>query len=245
MFLPVSHHLVRLGSRATVLQAVVTHGKWQRIVRIARQHGLFPAAHDLGLRAINTVVVFKILRCVAIDRVNPAFTGCPAGYTPMFLTPAMIRDMAKNPDNRLRERVVEEALAKGDECFGIFKGPELASYGWYSRKPTTIEPGLVLHFDEHCAYMYKGYTHPRHRGLRLHAIGMTLALGHYLSAGRKGLVSWVESDNFDSLKSCFRMGYVEFGSIYVAKVFGRFFAYASRGCKAHDFSIGRPAQRDA
>lgn len=41
---------------------------------------------------------------------------------------------------------------------------------------------------------------------RLHGVGMSMALRHYLARGFKGLVSYVESTNFASLKSCSRMG---------------------------------------
>src|SRR5437667_315175 len=82
-----------------------------------------------------------------------------------------------------------------------------AAYGWYASAATPVAPGLVLHFAPGYVYMYKGFTHDLHRGKRLHAIGMTRALQHYRSSGFKGVVSYVESSNFDSLKSCARMGY--------------------------------------
>jgi hypothetical protein len=85
--------------------------------------------------------------------------------------------------------------------------------------------------------MYKGFTDKRYRGQRLHAIGMTRALQHYLDTGYRGIVSYVESTNFDSLKSCFRMGYEVFGSVYVLQLFGRYFTLSSPGCKAFDFGV--------
>jgi hypothetical protein len=93
--------------------------------------------------------------------------------------------------------------------------------------------------------MYKGFTDSRYRGQRLHAIGMTRALEHYLSKGFGGIVSYVESTNFDSLKSCFRMGYRVFGSIYVVRIFGRDFAFSSPGCRRFDFRVERKRQYTA
>ncbi|HYI85673.1 MAG TPA: hypothetical protein VEX61_01125, partial [Burkholderiales bacterium] len=55
--------------------------------------------------------------------------------------------------------------------------------------------------------------------------------------GYRGIVSYVESTNFDSLKSCLRMGYGVFGSVYVVRVFGRYFAWASPGCDAFGFRV--------
>jgi hypothetical protein len=79
--------------------------------------------------------------------------------------------------------------------------------------------------------MYKGFTHPQYRGQRLHAVGMNLALREYLNRGYRGLVSYVESNNFSSLKSVYRLGYRDIGSIAVWKAFGRPVMVRSRECR--------------
>ena len=210
----------------------------ERAILEARRHGLPRTLYDLTLKAVNTAVVFKILRGVWIERPDPAFLDCPGPYAPMFLPEKMVRDFARDPASGMSERFVEEALSKGDECFGFLERGTLASYGWYSSRPTRIDPpDLRLRFSGEYVYMYKGFTHPRSRGQRLHAIGMTLALREYLSRGRRGLVSYVESNNFDSLKSCRRMGYAEFGSVYVIQISGRYLAHSSRGCRRFGFRV--------
>lgn len=80
-------------------------------------------------------------------------------------------------------------------------------------------------------YMYKGFTHEGYRGQRLHAAGMAQALQEYRAEGSKGIVSYVESNNFSSLKSCYRMGYVAFGYVVVLRVAGRYFIARSKGCR--------------
>ncbi len=207
----------------------------QRIVQKVRfkvqRHGLSHTLHDLTLKTINSIVMVKILKGVSIERVDPEFLRCPERYAPMLLTEKLIREFARDPEGDMPDNFLEEALSKGDECYGICDGTTLAAYGWYSLKPTRIDPpDLILHFSGEYVYMYKGFTHVRYRGQRLHAIGMTLALRHYLSKGFKGLVSYVESDNFDSRKSVLRMGYVEFGTIYVIRLFGFYLKWSSRGC---------------
>lgn len=209
--------------------------------------GLANTIHDLAVRAANRVVLLKVLKGVTIDRVDPAFVGCPEPYRPMFLDAATLRALSGDPANELPEAFLDEALAKGDECYGFLAGDDLAAYGWYTTQPTRLEqPGLTLHFSSEYVYMYKGFTHPRHRGQRLHAIGMTRALQQYLSRGSKGLVSYVESNNFGSLKSVFRMGYREFGWICLLRVGGRTFTHASAGCRPYRFAIERePAESAA
>jgi hypothetical protein len=48
---------------------------------------------------------------------------------------------------------------------------------------------------------------------------------------------YVESNNFDSLKSCRRMGYAEFGSIHVVRISGRYRAFSSAGCRRLGFRV--------
>jgi len=182
--------------------------------------------------------VFKILKGVYAERADPAFLTCPQGYAAGFLSETQIRQFALNPENEMSETFVEEALSRGDQCFAICVGAALAAYGWYSFRPTPIGlSDLYLRFGPSWVYMYKGYTHPRYRGERLHAIGMSMALQHYVSNGFRGLVSYVESTNFDSLRSVFRMGYQCFGSVYIARLLGRFAAACSPGCEKFQFRV--------
>jgi len=200
--------------------------------------GLAQTLHDLGLRAANRVLLIKILRVMAVERVHAGFLICPEPYRPMFLDMKTLRELCRDPANDISEIFLEEALSKGDECYGILAGGTLASYGWYSRRPTRIDPPeLELHPGDRYVYMYKGFTHPGHRGRRLHAIGMTLALQHYLAQGFRGLVSYVESNNFSSLNSVFRMGYETFGAVYVLKIFGVYLRHASAGCRRRGVRI--------
>ena len=202
--------------------------------------GLAHTLHDLTLRAANRALVVKILKGMTAERVNAAFLTCPTPYRPMFLDAKALREFSRDPGNGLPESFLEEALAKGDECYGILDGETLAAYGWYARTPTRIDPpDLVLHPGREYVYMYKGYTHPGHRGRRLHAIGMTLALQEYLARGCKGLVSYVESNNFSSLNSVSRMGYEIFGTVYVLEMFGIHLLHASAGWAAHGVRIER------
>ena len=102
---------------------------------------------------------------------------------------------------------VRAAFDRGDRCYVITDGRRIASYGWYSCRSTPIFGGLMFCFDPAYTYMYKGYTHPDYRGLRLHAIGMSRALAESSGPDCRGLVSFVERTNQSSLKSCYRMGY--------------------------------------
>ena len=215
----------------------------RNIVLKIRRHGLPNTVHALALRALNAIVPFKILRGVYVDRADPAYLACPESYKPGFLPARSLQDYAKDPAAQMSARFVEDAVDSGDQCYAICDGDKLAAYGWYSTRPTPVGvPELLLHFAPEYVYMYKGFTDSRYRGKRLHAIGMTRALEHYLGKGYRGIVSYVESTNFDSLKSCFRMGYRVFGSVFLVRIFGRHFAFSTPGCKPFGFAVRRVAK---
>ena len=97
----------------------------------------------------------------------------------------------------------------------------------------------MMHFNGQYIYMYKGLTPGNYRGQRLHAIGMTRALEAYLARGYKGIVSYVEWNNFGSLKSCYRMGYKDFGTVYVVRFFKHYFIHSGAGCDGYGFRLER------
>lgn len=206
--------------------------------RNIKQFGAFNAIEDLALRALNRGVFFKILKGIKIVAVHPDFLKFDEKYRGLFLNEGMLREFAERPEYDMSQKFLCQALAKGDECYGFLNGDELAAYGWYSNKPTEINPpDLVLHFNNQFIYMYKGFTHVNYRGQRLHAIGMTKALEAYLARGYKGIVSHVEWNNFGSLKSCYRMGYTDFGNIYAARLFDHYLLHSDAGCRPYGFRL--------
>jgi hypothetical protein len=189
-----------------------------------------------------------ILRCVSIEDVDGTFLELPPTYRAGFLDAATLREYAGQPEYDLPESFLRRALSVNDECFAIREGDRLAAYGWYSSSRNHFSEELTLHFDAAWVYMYRGFTHPAYRGQRLHAVGMTRALHAYQARGFKGLVSCVEARNAASLKSVYRMGYRDFGTIYgirlgrllgvrhsTSRVLNHQIIYCTPGCKAFGF----------
>src|SRR5947208_15891482 len=90
------------------------------------------------LRRIRTRLRIKLLHCFCADWVNPAFATCPPKYTAQFLSPAVIRNFAKNPNCDMTEDFLAEALSKGDECYGILDGTTNQDYSRYAQQTTLI-----------------------------------------------------------------------------------------------------------
>ena len=209
------------------------------------EHGWAAGLHDVAKKAVSRVVPLRIMKAVelTVDTLDKEFLDLPTGMTGGFLDEAGLRTLATDPKHDLDDDFLRDVLAKGDLCYAIFDGDKLAAYGWYARGPTRISPSLVLHFDPAFAYMYKGLPLPAYRGKRLHAVGMARALVGLERTGAQGIVSYIESNNFASRKSCERLGYRDVGTIYVVGAPGRERAWATGnasryGLRVHCLPLG-------
>ena len=195
-----------------------------------RHHGVVRAVYAGLLRALGHHRLLQVLRCHYVEKVNPHFLPCPPRYAGGFLSPRALDEFACDAEAALSDEFVRYAVAKGDKCYGFTHEGALRAYGWYASTPTRISKDLRLHFSRDYIYMYKAFTHESHRGRRLFPFGVTRALRHYRAAGYKGMLLYVDANNLASLKSCARMGFRVFGTVYVAKVFGRYLVYSTPGC---------------
>ncbi|HHL71866.1 MAG TPA: GNAT family N-acetyltransferase [Bacteroidetes bacterium] len=205
--------------------------------KIAGATGIFVT---LGYALANKVAYLKILRGMTLETSHIAmpFSAVPADYQARMLPAEKMQPWSERPEYNLSQSFLELAGSKGDRCLAIFHGEQLAAYGWYSDQPTRFSKRYHLTFDNRWMYMYRGYTHPDFRGQRLHAHGMAEAARQFTDAGYLGLISYVEANNFASLRSCQRLGYRTFGSIYVFELgqrFSRVFQTAS--CSSYGFGL--------
>lgn len=209
------------------------------ISQIYESFGLLALMLDLGIRSLNQFFFFKDLVGMTIELpwLDKKYLQIPEGFEGRFLSHDEVKKFANDPDNDLPESFLDYAFGKKDECYALLHNGELAAYGWYSNNPTRISNDLCLHFSNSYIYMYRGFTRKEFRGKRLHAVGMANALNKYAQIGYKGLISYVEANNFRSLKSVFRMGYKKFGNIYVLKLFGYPFVTKTTSCRKFGFDI--------
>jgi hypothetical protein len=208
-----------------------------RLRKSAADFGWPAALQAVAQGAVNRVALFRVLKCVQVSEVDPRYLEIDARFQHRFLDQDALRRFSAEPKNDLPASFLDQALAKGDQCYGILDGDRLASFGWYSVVPTMISDDLRLHFDRRRVYMYKGFTDPDYRGQRLHAIGMTWALKLFRERGADGLVSYVDANNFDSLRSCYRMGYHDVGQIFFLRTADRYWIHADADCRAFGVSL--------
>lgn len=206
----------------------------------ARQYGTGAALHELQYRAVNRVVPFQILKgmTAVVDDIEPSMFEA-GRFRLRFASPEEVLRTALDPEVAAEMSVefARGALDRGDECYAVFDGDRMVSFGWYSTRPTPVADDVLLHFDPSWVYMYKGYTLRDFRGQRLHGIGMSHAARDLTARGARGLISYVKSNNFPSLRSIERMGYRVFGEVFLARPFGRVFTWASPGCWPYGFRL--------
>ena len=217
----------------------------QDLRRDIRNAGLRGALLDIAYRLVNRPAKVMVLQMMILtpDTLSPVIL-IEDKWRPRFLDEDTLRRLARYPMNEMNQRFLDQALKKGDRCMAILDDDRLAAYGWYSNKETAVTEDLELLFSPGWIYMYKGFTHPDYRGLRLHARGMASALMSYAKECHLGLVSFVEANNYNSLRSVHRMGYRDVGRMVVVEVMGRRWIQASTPCRAYGLSLRpRPPAR--
>ena len=203
----------------------------------AESYGVLTAVRILAYHILRWACSFNTFLAVELRLadVNPEFLQLPNDLTGRFLTTDEIEAIPTDPNLETSVEFVLDVLGRSDLCYGIFQDKALIAYGWYSRIPTPIDEHLMFYFPETHVYMYKGFTLKSHRGRRLHAYVMALALEKFTAEGYVGLASFVLADNIRSVRSCARLGYRFFGRIYTARLFNRMYIFATPSCKRKMF----------
>ncbi len=173
---------------------------------------------------------------LTLDSVDPLYLKPHQKYPGEIVADNAITTLI-SPESDISSEFIESAMQRGDWACAFWDGQRLASTGWYSNGLVPIDKHFSIRFSNDSTYMYKGFTHPDYRGERLHANGMACALAAGAKAGKFGLISYVEGDNFASLRSCKRLGYRIFGSYWLFGIFGHHFAFKSPACRRFDVDV--------
>jgi len=207
-----------------------------------RFSGFKDGVRDTVYRMFNKLTYFKALRCIVImpDEVNPKYLVAEDGYQFGFADKATLLENT-GEELSLGAEFIEAACDRGDRCFVVTHEGQIVSYGWYSSKPTEIENGLFFEFSPQDMYMYKGFTSREHRGKRLHAVGLCKAIKELAKERPFRLVSYVESNNYRSLRSCARMGFRPVGLIYIIKAFGKYRIRTQAACRSLKLTVSLTA----
>jgi hypothetical protein len=205
---------------------------------IFTHHGLVRSIEALSIGGVNKVALFTSLKFMKLEFQRSEWLNSPACYYGQVLSEDILRGYADRPEYELPHNFLDQAFAKGDECYGYFAGNVLVHYDWFSRKDTKTKwRGLEVRIHPHYVYSYKGFTHSQHRGKGLFSMGLTRALGVYKSQGYKGLVGYAEGVNYNSQKSLVHTGYSQIGTIYVFGMYDSYWIHSTSECDRFGVSL--------
>ncbi len=189
--------------------------------------------------AAQRLTYFRIFRVgtLLLADMDPAYLAEVPGLAGQFLDRESCRKLANDPNYRLRQTFLDQALANGDKCYAFMQDGVVAGYDWFSDKPGTIGDQLQFHYDNAYIYGSWGFTLPEFRGRRLFSFGLAAALKDHEKRGYKGMIGFLEAQNYNSWRSVYRAGYRTFGTIIVVKLLGRYYIRASKGCEKHSCTM--------
>jgi hypothetical protein len=210
------------------------------VSRVIRSFGLVAALEDALYLAVRHLIDVRVLR--AMSAVPEDVDSCPTAASEFdirFATRAELHAACRSPAWRdeMTETSIDQALARGEECFAVFDRLVMASLSWYTRRPAPVTAEVSMHFDPSWIYMHRSFTAAPYRGHHLHGLGSTVALRHYAALGTRGLVAFVEFNNWQSIRSMSRAGFRQFGWICLATVRSRPHTWATPGCRPYQFRL--------
>lgn len=201
-----------------------------------RHFGIHRTIYDVMVRVLNQIVFFKILRVISLSCLERE-ERLPARYQFRRIFLDELASLAQSPENEISPLLLQEVGRNGNSCFGIFDGQQLANYVFMYATSALMTDELQVTFGPQYAYLCMTFTHPKHRGQHLNSIAVSMAAKEYLNSGFQSLLAYVESHNFSSLRSLHRIGWKEIGTVYIARVLGRYMIHVGAGCNPYKFRV--------
>jgi hypothetical protein len=221
---------------------------FQRLSAFRERFGIKSAAykaldvvlHKVFRTSVHTVVWLDLEPVTKMQCSEPQFTF-------RFLTADEVAKFAEDASYYIDPSLPEGVRRGREVCFAALAGDRLAAFGCYTLGfvPPQQAAGAAMSFPSDVAYMSYGLTHPDFRGARLHGLIMGLALQELAKRGITKLVSIVSWTNLASLKSCWRLGYINVGNMVTIGSKNCAIGFYPRGAKERGVRFGHNAVRPA
>jgi hypothetical protein len=153
----------------------------------------------------------------------------PAGDAARVLRRDELERAAATGSMDLTSAFVDSALDLGHVCVGIVRDSQVASYCWISNAETDVINNVVLRPPSRSSYVYKAFTHPRHRGQRLLSACLHGAGALAIARRDEAVVTIVERSNLSSMRAFQAWGFRPFGFVLVGR--RPPFLWHSPGCR--------------
>ena len=220
--------------------------KFRRLAEIRKSFGNAAVLQWGASQVAYKLVNMEVTNIVWLDLPRLNLPGQPdPEFTFRFLMVEELREFAKDPRNLICDERIASAETGRHFCFAALDGARLAAYGWYALEATGLDLnyGIALAYPDDVACMYDGFTHPDYRGKRLHGFCMGYALQGLTAYGVDKLVSTVHWCNWPSLRSCWRLGYIDLGRVATYGPGNRRFAHIPKRLREYGVLAGPEAER--
>jgi hypothetical protein len=209
-------------------------------VRFGGWRAIYGVALDALEKAID-LHVFLVNRSPHVaDQEVPAEVAQAFEFRP--LTPEEVWRFAQDPDVEMTPEFADASLARGDYCFGVLQGDQLAAYDWRGLGlPVPLNEDLDVHYAyPGQVYGYAMYTRPAYRGLRLQFYNVHCADTRLLADGHTHTIGYVALQNFASIRNLSRLrDQVFVGWAGYLRIRGRYLTFRSPGARRYGFKIAR------
>lgn len=196
------------------------------------RHGFWPTLLRAIYRQLRGTIEFELCRVESAS-------GQPYDWTDLqgSVTRAVSCDeFHDNLCDELQDTDLRWAFERGDLCVATILEGKVVGYNFTTRHPTRVHEGLLFYFPDRYSYSFASLTAPSHRGRRLERERWKVARRVMQERTGSLLLSiwYINVANLESLAANKHSGVqqVLHGYAGFARLFGRWFTFASPGCRA-------------
>jgi hypothetical protein len=208
-----------------------------------RRWGLVRSIYALLLRICRTFLTFNIsaVVCHPLVRTNSS-TSNPEGYQFSILTEQELLDFSHDPALGLDDTRFKDWLARGEICIGATLDDKLVAYAWraFSATPDDYTHSIWVDFNAAATYGRYSFTLPAYRGKHIMPSLWAFGDNYCLDKGKTLSISYIETDNYPSLRAAMRGGYPVVGYAGYIYLFGKLFSFRTPGSKKYGFRLFTP-----
>jgi len=208
-----------------------------QINRYGYRKTAFDIILKIGYRAVKGQI-FNVYALPTDGFTTNTFIADSIPYSFGFMELEQLLPLIRPEEMTMNHEFAKKGYAKGDKCFGVIDGENLAHYSWYATSPTVVLDELKFHFMKNKVYMFNAYTSRKYRGKKLYPLAVTQAVKSYISKGFDGALTIIAANNYSSISAIKQIGFSAIGRFYVSSVGGSY-VYPSSGCTNNGVSLVR------
>lgn len=188
---------------------------------VLARHGIAKAIVFAIFRLAQKVILLDVTQLMVSDAEKTADEPpTDEAMDVRTLTPAEVRNFAREPSNDLNSSLANRLELGHDFCIGAVIGGRLAGYCWiathsiearHNRSTESEASGVAFSYPNDYAFRYKGFTHPDFRGRGVYRRVAHVASLEMKKKGVRYILSTAETVNYSALRSSYRCGYEYLG----------------------------------